>query len=131
MQDTPDDVSVVLVGHCGPDTWMIRNAVERALPGVAVEMVTEQAQLASHLKPGRVLLLNRQLDGVFDAGLGQELIAPALAGGAVPLLVSNFEDAQQAAVAAGAHQGFGKSAVNDEATGDVLRAAALKAGGPV
>ena len=128
MHDTPDDVSVVLVGHCGPDTWMIRSAVERALPGVTVEMVTEQGQLAEHLRPGRVLLLNRQLDGVFDVELGHDLIAPAISAGAVPLLVSNFAEAQEGALAAGAHEGFGKSAINDETTGDLLRSAAMKAG---
>ncbi|MCH2161747.1 MAG: hypothetical protein MK085_07720 [Phycisphaerales bacterium] len=127
MPDSLDGVHVVLVGHCGPDTWMIRSAVERALPGVTVDMVTEQDQLDAHLQPGRVLLLNRQLDGVFDAELGQELIDPAVAAGAVPLLVSNFAEAQEAALAAGAHEGFGKSAINDEATAEVLRSAAMQA----
>ena len=126
--DKSDDVRMVLVGHCGPDTWMIKGAVDRAVPGVPIDVVTDQRELMAHLRPGRVLLLNRQLDGVFDAELGHDLIAPALDAGAVPMLVSNFAEAQEAAQAAGGHEGFGKSAVNDETTADLLRSAAEKAG---
>ena len=39
------------------------------------------------------------------------------------LLISNYVDAQEEAVAAGASRGFGKSALYDNGTAEALRAA--------
>ena len=127
MSDSLADVKMVLVGHCGPDSWMLRGAVDRAVPEADLVMVTDQDELAAHLHPGRVLLLNRVLDGRFDQEHGHELIDRIVAAGAIPMLVSNFEDAQANAVAAGAHEGFGKTAINEPQTAEVIRAAAMKA----
>ena len=102
MSEAADGAEVVLVGHCGPDEWMLRSAVERALPGVPIETVHDEASLEPHLSAGRVLLVNRVLDGGFANTSGLDVIAMAVPRGPTTLLVSNFEDAQQAAVAAGA-----------------------------
>ena len=123
MTEAADGAEVVLVGHCGPDEWMLRSAVERALPGVRIEAVHDEASLEPHLSAGRVLLVNRVLDGGFANTSGLDVIAMAVPRGSTALLVSNFEDAQQAAVAAGAHEGFGKSQLNHPKTAEILQAA--------
>ena len=114
---------VVLVGHCGPDEWMLRSAISRALPEIEIVTVNGEAEIGNFYHEGNLLLMNRVLDGDFSTSLAVELIADAVGGGARVMLVSNFEDAQQAAMSAGAHQGFGKSDINATATADLLRAA--------
>jgi hypothetical protein len=60
-----------------------------------------------------LLLINRTLDGGFDEEQGVELVRklktsyPAVK----TMLISNYADAQSAAVAAGALEGFGKSEI--------------------
>ncbi|MEM7228197.1 MAG: hypothetical protein AAF432_05200 [Planctomycetota bacterium] len=133
MTDSTADTSatrpIALVGHCGPDTFMLRSAITRAVPDAAIELVNDGDALQDHISRGAVLLVNRELDGHFSTRSGIELIAivaeqhPA----SVAMLVSNFEDAQADAVAAGALPGFGKSQLYDELTTERLRSAAMSA----
>ncbi|MCB9844816.1 MAG: hypothetical protein H6811_02355 [Phycisphaeraceae bacterium] len=118
---------VVLVGHCGPDAYLLRNVVHRVAPDRDVKRADDDASLES-LAPGAALLLiNRRLDGAFTNASGVELIreirdrrgasAPAM------ILVSNFADAQAMAQANGALPGFGKAELNRALVGERLRAA--------
>ena len=103
---------VILVGHCGPDAIMLKTAVQRALPEASVELVNDHAALDASLAGDVVLLVNRALDGEFHTGSGGIDLIRHLTesdAGAPMLLVSNFEDAQAEAEAAGAMPGFGKS----------------------
>lgn len=105
---------IALVGHCGPDSYMLRSAVKYAVPGAEVLMVTDQDTLNDLLENGvDLLLVNRMLDGLFDAGGGIELIANLHKSHPnVPtLLISNFPESQQQAEAAGARPGFGKAEI--------------------
>ena len=115
----------VLVGHCGPDVFMLKTAVGRAFPGAGavVEMANDDHSIGAHVDAGRVLLVNRVLDGRFQSRSGVELIRSILSRqpGAVTMLVSNHEDAQEEAVAAGARPGFGKRELYDERTMQLLR----------
>lgn len=116
---------VVLVGHCGPDAHMLRSAISRAVPHVTVAHANDERRLDEHVSPDALLLINRVLDGGFccDSGVGLiELLArredaPAM------MLVSNFADAQDSAVAAGAMRGFGKTQLYNDATAELLRQA--------
>jgi len=65
------------------------------------------------------------LDGSFVAEGGIELIEQLAKYDATPklMLISNFEESQQQAVAVGALQGFGKSELGRDATEDKLRKA--------
>ncbi|MGI9015159.1 MAG: hypothetical protein ACR2GY_13060 [Phycisphaerales bacterium] len=116
---------ILLVGHCGPDAFMLRNAVARISPGVAIEMVNEQEAVDA---AGRddVLLVNRVLDGDFPSESGIDLIrrrgSDAAASPAM-LLVSNIASAQAEAEAAGAQPGFGKVDLFAAETAERLRAA--------
>jgi hypothetical protein len=117
--------TIVLVGHCGADGFLLRNAVTRAVPEARIERVDDQDSLAAHLQSDRLLLINRVLGGDFDEESGIELIR-RLRGAANPprlMLISNYPEAQQAAVEAGAPPGFGKRNVNDAATVRLLREA--------
>lgn len=103
--------TIVLVGHCGPDSSYLKLAASNAVKGVSVVSADDEQQLNRYLTAGAdLLLVNRLLDYGFKATEGVALIArlrrthPHLK----MMLVSNYEDAQQAAVAVGALPGFGK-----------------------
>ncbi len=115
----------VLVGHCSPDAGMLRSAVRRVVPGAAFVGVNSAAALAEHRHAGAIWLVNRVLDGSFGSDDGLAIVArgAALPDGPVILLISNFDEAQQAAMAAGAFRGFGKQALYTERTAEAIRAA--------
>lgn len=107
---------VLLVGHCGPDSWMLKSMVGRALPDSEPVMVNSREDLDAALADSRVLLVNRVLDGRFDSESGIELIRE-IAGRSGPprtLLISDYEDAQKSAEEAGALPGFGKAETNSD-----------------
>lgn len=114
---TPSEPTVLftLVGHCGPDASMLRSAIRRAVPAATFAEAHDDAALARHRGDGSVWLVNRALDGDFDVADGVALIARER-GAVRSALVSNFPEAQQAAEAAGAMPGFGKSALNSADT---------------
>lgn len=118
---------ILLVGHCLPDSFALKRAVHRAHLDAKAKRITSTAALHEHLPAASLLLINRVLEGRFDTDSGIDLIRaltgqpegsprPAL------ILVSNYEDAQAAATAAGAHPGFGKRQLRTLAP-DRIRAA--------
>jgi hypothetical protein len=113
----------VLVGHCWADRMSLKSAIRRAVPGAVIAGAHDMSALREHLDSGAVLLVNRVLDGRFDADDGVELIRELNAGDDPPraLLVSNHTDAQADAVAAGARPGFGKTQLHDDLTVRRLR----------
>ena len=117
-----DSKTIVLVGHCGPDMFMLKSAIGRFVPGAPIETVNDAKTLNDYRNPGAVLLVNRELDGEFSTPSGIELIREVCAGDDPPaaVLISNFEEAQAQAVEAGASEGFGKSELYDEQTGQIL-----------
>lgn len=104
---------VLLVGHCGPDAYAIRSAMQRLAPDAEFVFVNDEASLVA--ERGAALLVNRSLDGRFDADSGIELIR-ALPEEVRPraALISNYDDAQREAVEAGATPGFGKRELYSE-----------------
>lgn len=119
---------VVLVGHCGFDSGSIRQAVRSAVgDDTSLEGVNDQQSLERVANAESLLLVNRALDGRFDAGTGVELIQSLVSRSEAQrprmMLVSNYEDAQEEAVTAGAMQGFGKSQLHSDATRRRLREA--------
>jgi two-component system, chemotaxis family, chemotaxis protein CheY len=130
---TPAPQTVVLVGHCTPDSGMLRSAVGRIAPNAQFVSVQREAALAEHLRGDRLWLVNRALDGDFSAEVGQALIARAAQAADPPvlMLVSNIAEAQQEAVALGAMPGFGKSALYTPETAATIRAALDRAASKV
>lgn len=123
---SPTPTRVLLVGHCVPDAYMLRNAVERFVPGAVVTNVNQQADLERELPDADLLLVNRMLDGYFHHSLGQVLIrslAPNASFAGSMILISNLDDAQADAQAAGAMPGFGKANLYEDTTRDRLLSA--------
>ncbi|HEY7090898.1 MAG TPA: hypothetical protein VH518_22570 [Tepidisphaeraceae bacterium] len=119
-------VAVGLVGHCGPDASYLRLAVARAIQGATVIPVDDDRELNKAITEGvDLLLLNRQLDWGFQTTEGVELIRQLRAKHQQLklMLISNYEESQAAAVAAGALPGFGKRELGSPRVGELLRAA--------
>ena len=104
---------VLLVGHCMPDSFSLSRAVKASGVDAVTKRVNTTRALDEHLEGAALLLVNRALDGRFDAADGIELIRALRERGgetASPpmILVSNYPEAQAEAEAAGALPGFGK-----------------------
>jgi len=115
---------VVLVGHCGPDSSFLRMAVSSADRGITVSMADDTQELKAALEAGvDLVLLNRELGWGFQQSLGVDVIK--LLGRSYPqtkfMLVSNFPDAQAAAVAAGGVPGFGKREIGQPRVAQLIR----------
>ncbi len=117
---------IALVGHCGPDSSYLRMTVSKADRTAQVLMADDEQELQRVLADGvDLLLLNRQLDYGFDECDGVSLlkrlrkIYPELKA----MLVSNYPDAQAAAVAEGALPGFGKRELNTPKVAELIREA--------
>jgi CheY-like chemotaxis protein len=114
---------VLDVGQCPPDHAAIRRFVESAC-GVEVVQTHHLDDTLDQLRSREfsLVLVNRKLDIDYSDGL--DILRaiksdPQLA--AVPvMLVSNYPEAQQAAIEAGAVPGFGKAQLSDSATIDCL-----------
>ena len=115
---------VALIGHCGPDSSYLKMAVSAAERGTQVLAVDEEARLQELIKDGLDLLLfNRILDFGFPEEEGIEAIRRLRAQhpNLKMMLVSNYADAQAAAVKAGALPGFGKKDLGSSRVAQLLR----------
>jgi hypothetical protein len=96
--------TVLLVGHCTADTWMLRTTLGRILPDAVLRPVNDETSLNNQLTTTIgpvVMLVNRLLDGRFPHADGIRLL-----------------EHHSSAV-----DGFGKTALNDDQTGLLLREA--------
>jgi two-component system chemotaxis response regulator CheY len=105
---------ILSVGQCAFDHSNISRTFQSSFGTEVVPANTaDEALQKLQQGPFALVLVNRIFDRDGDSGLAllrQLKETPELS--QVPvMLVSNFEDAQQQAVAAGALQGFGKSAL--------------------
>lgn len=114
---------VLDVGQCGADHWAIRRLIEGNF-AADVEQAHDLEDALAQLRAGRfdLVLVNRKLDADHSDGL--EVIRqikgdPQLADVAV-MLVSNYPEAHDAAIAAGAEPGFGKAALAADETREKL-----------
>ena len=122
----PQAKKVLFVGHCGPDSTYLRMLVRKALGQADVHMIEDPTELDQALKQGAELILfNRELGYGFEPDTGVEYIrllkqrSPATP----MMLISNYPDAQAAAIAAGAVQGFGKREIGSPRAAELLRTA--------
>src|SRR4051794_6307159 len=101
---------VLSVGQCHFDHGNISRVLSSQFSAEVVPAATADEALSALRQGGFALVLvNRVFDS--DGGSGLELIREIAGspGSAPVMLVSNFEDAQARAVAAGAVRGFGKA----------------------
>ncbi len=117
---------VALVGHCGPDSSYLRMIVAKAGRDIQVLSADDENELKQLLDRGvDLLLLNRQLDFGFDDDEGVAVIRKLRPHypNVKMMLVSNYPDAQAAAVKAGALPGFGKREMSGPRVPELIRQA--------
>jgi CheY-like chemotaxis protein len=102
---------VLSVGQCAPDHAALASFLRGNFDAqITTADLADEALQALRRQPFDLVLINRKLDADYSDGL--EIVkaikaAPELA--AVPvMLITNYQEHQDAAVAAGAVRGFGK-----------------------
>jgi two-component system chemotaxis response regulator CheY len=102
---------VLDVGQCGPDHASIRSFLTRNFDCEVVQ-VNDAAGALAKLKDSRfdLVLVNRKLDIDYSDGVDviRALKADPETAGVPVMLVTNYPEHQDAAIAAGAIRGFGK-----------------------
>ena len=117
---------VALVGHCGPDSSFLRMAISGAAPGTRVVMVDSDEELETAIGKGiDLLMLNRKLDFGFEATDGVDPLRQIRSRrpGQKIMMISNYPDAQEAALTAGALPGFGKREIGSARVKQLITAA--------
>jgi hypothetical protein len=114
---------VVLVGHCVPDSFMLKGVIEKAIPGAAVVRANSDAELKREAAGAALLVVNRVLDGEFADEVGFNVVRAFAAGGPKTMLISNFPEALAEAEELGAVPGFGKKTAGSEEAAKRLREA--------
>ena len=119
--------NILLVGHCGADSSYLRMTVKKALGDAQIQIVEDSQELNQALATKQVdlILFNRQLDYGFDSDQGVDVIRSLRLShpNAKMMLVSNYPEAQQEALAAGALPGFGKRELGSARVTELLRSA--------
>src|SRR5260370_40187635 len=125
---------IALVGHCGPDSSYLRMTVMKAAgTGAQILMADDDSELTGVLEQGVDLgLFNSELGYGFEDKLGVDAIKRLRAThpNLKTMLVSNYADAQAAAVANGALPGFGKREIGSPRVIEVIRGALETAPAP-
>lgn len=114
---------VVLVGHCVPDSFMLKGVIEKAIPGAAVVRANSDAELKREAAGAVLLVVNRVLDGEFADEVGFNVVRAFAGGGPKTMLISNFPEALAEAEELGAAPGFGKKVAGSEEAARRLREA--------
>jgi CheY-like chemotaxis protein len=102
---------VLDVGNCVPDHSAIRTMLERTFAAEVLQTHGPDDTLALLRKePVDLVLVNRKLDQDYSDGLDilKSIKSDAKLSGLPCMIISNYPDQQQIAVAAGAEYGFGK-----------------------
>jgi response regulator RpfG family c-di-GMP phosphodiesterase len=113
---------VVDLGQCDPDHASIKRVVESL--GVSVVRAHTKGDVERYLAEANValVLVNRVLD--IDGSDGMAIIKDLAGSQSSPvMLVSNYPEYQDQAVQIGARPGFGKSALREPHTLEVIRKA--------
>ncbi len=114
--------SILLVGHCASDRRRFQDWLTTNLPVdvISSDSIAETIEVVAE-RNVTLLLINRVLDVTDERGL--ELIRHLAATKAAPtcMLISNFDDAQQQAIAAGAAPGFGKVQLGTDVALELVR----------
>jgi CheY-like chemotaxis protein len=114
---------VLDVGQCGPDHVSIRSYLKRNFDCEVVQ-VDDAAGALAELKAGHfdLVLVNRKLDCDYTDGIEviRKLKADPDAENVPVMLVTNYPEHQDAAIAVGAIRGFGKLEFADPETRERL-----------
>jgi two-component system chemotaxis response regulator CheY len=117
---------ILSLGQCGADhaaiSWTVRASLDAEVVAAATAEEALDLLRNAHFD---LVLVNRVLD--WDGSLGLDFIAQVKADPDLPqvpvMLVSNYEESQEEAVKRGAVRGFGKSALQNPQTLDLVKKA--------
>jgi len=116
--------SVILVGHCNIDGPRLQREIGSALPGADVVRVNTTADLRRYLQErADLFLVNREPVGFDEEGLDIIRQIHTECPDTKVMLVSDYPEAQEAAVQAGALKGFGKSEFGSDSLTNTVKAA--------
>jgi CheY-like chemotaxis protein len=110
---------VLDVGNCDPDHAAIRRMLESSFGAEVVRAYQERDALELlRSQPFDLVLVNRKLDIDYSDGLPiiERIKADSKLAATPCMLITNYPEHQQAAVAAGALAGFGKKELHATAT---------------
>jgi CheY-like chemotaxis protein len=110
---------VLDVGNCVPDHAAIRGLLERIFRAEVVQAHDPDDALAAlRAGPFDLVLVNRKLDQDYSDGLDiiKSIKADPKVAQVPCMLITNYADQQETAVAAGAEYGFGKKELHTEET---------------
>ena len=106
-------------GNCGPDFNTVRQmATANSGAPVLQSHGTQDTLEILRTRQVDLVMVNRKLDRDYSDGLEvvKAIKADAAIGSVPVMLVTNYEEHQQAAMEAGCVRGFGKLAINEPAT---------------
>jgi two-component system chemotaxis response regulator CheY len=110
---------VLDIGNCVPDHASIRGMLEKTFQAEVVQAdALDDALAALRSRPFDLILVNRKLDIDYSDGMDivRHLKADAKFASLPCMLITNYPDQQDSAVAAGAEYGFGKKEIYAEQT---------------
>ena len=115
-------MTILSVGNCSFDHGQLQQLISTVAPDATLLAAdTADAALAALDDKCQLVLVNRVFDRTGESGLS---LIERIAGehpNLPVMLISNYADAQQKAIAAGALPGFGKSQMRDPEVADNLR----------
>ncbi len=118
--------TVLSVGQCGPDQASISGFLNTHfnVETLTSDLLPDTLDVLRSRKVDLVLI-NRKLDTDYTDGINilKSIKADAELSHIPVMIISNFDDAQQMAVAAGGSRGFGKSELSDPETQNRVAAA--------
>ena len=106
--------SILSLGQCGYDDSRLAQLAAAAGANLSRASTPADAHRRIAASPPDLILINRIFDDTGDSGV--DLVATLRPTGIPLMLVSDYADAQAAALANGALAGFGKSQLQDPAT---------------
>jgi len=110
---------VLDIGNCGPDHGAISHFLGKAFQAEVIQADGASDGLAIlRSEPIDLVLVNRKLDMDYSDGLEiiQQIKADAKLAKLPCMLITNYPDQQQVAVASGAEYGFGKKELHTPET---------------
>ena len=116
--------TVLDVGNCGPDHASIKRMLTKHFEVELLQShLTDDTLETLRAKPVDLVLINRKLDSDYSDGTNvlEEIKADDSLKQIPVMLVTNLEEHQQAAIELGAERGFGKLALEDPKTHQLLQ----------
>ncbi|MEQ8770443.1 MAG: hypothetical protein RIB60_08035 [Phycisphaerales bacterium] len=110
---------VLLVGHCRPDQYMLRSAIEGIVKGAEIVVANDPESVGS-AEADSLYLVNRVLDGAFPDTDGITLVERLAQAGGRAMLISNLPDKLAESESRGGLPGFGKSELRSDKMREAL-----------